>query len=205
MTIQRVKVKSIRRLPKPTTVCDVNVADNHNLFVYDEISKSAILAHNCHDENLKALDSVLGEYYYSLGNIAVQHGFTGYLDAEFSKQHRAKFYAADLNDESVQHYCLSGSNYVSTTAGPKPIGEIQVGDVVHSFNHTTSEIELQPVTSVSHHTTDERMFELDFGGGCIRLTENHEVWSVDRRAYIRVRDLREGEEIRIEQFSDLCD
>ena len=59
------------------------------------------------DECLKFLDSVIGEYYYSLGNLAVQYGYEGYLNAEFSKQHRADFYNADLNDPEVQKYtCL---------------------------------------------------------------------------------------------------
>ena len=57
------------------------------------------------DENLKALMNVLGEYYYSLGNLSVQYGFEGYLTAEFSKQHRANFDQADLNDPAVQKYC----------------------------------------------------------------------------------------------------
>lgn len=57
------------------------------------------------DENLKALQTVLGEYYYSLGNLSVQYGYEGYLTAEFSKQHRANFDQADLNDPAVQKYC----------------------------------------------------------------------------------------------------
>jgi DNA polymerase I-like protein with 3'-5' exonuclease and polymerase domains len=57
------------------------------------------------DENLKSLMTVLGEYYYSLGNLSVQYGFDGYITAEFSKQHRANFEATDLSDPAVQHYC----------------------------------------------------------------------------------------------------
>ena len=85
-------------------MCDVTVAKNHNLFVKGKISDSAILAHNCLDENLKGLDAFLGEYYYSLGNLSVQYGFTGYLNAEFGKQHRANFGEADLSDKAVVRY-----------------------------------------------------------------------------------------------------
>lgn len=56
------------------------------------------------DENLKGLDAFLGEYYYSLGNLSVQYGFTGYLNAEFGKQHRANFGEADLSDKAVVRY-----------------------------------------------------------------------------------------------------
>lgn len=57
------------------------------------------------DENLRNLDTMIGEYYYSLGNLSVQYGFDGYLSAEFSKQHRANFDQADLTSRAVQHYC----------------------------------------------------------------------------------------------------
>lgn len=56
------------------------------------------------DENLKSLDTVLGEYYYSLGNLSVQYGYEGYLNAEFGKQHRANFAEADLTDEATIRY-----------------------------------------------------------------------------------------------------
>lgn len=57
------------------------------------------------DESLKSLDLAIGEYYYSLGNLAMQYGFDGYLEAEFSKQHRANFASADLTDPGVIRYC----------------------------------------------------------------------------------------------------
>lgn len=100
-----------------------------------------------HEENLKFLDSVIGEYYYSLGNIAVQYGFTGYLDAEFSKQHRAKFYAADLNDPEVRKY--TGYDVVvpyaihevqkqraidSKYAGYEQVVLNEISDTIHAFS-----------------------------------------------------------------------
>lgn len=56
------------------------------------------------DENMNGLQTAVGEYYYSLGNLSVQYGFEGYLTAEFGKQHRANFSSADLNDPAVQKY-----------------------------------------------------------------------------------------------------
>lgn len=58
----------------------------------------------CIDENHKSLQGVIGDYYYSLGNLAVQYGFTGYLTAEFGKQHRATIETADLDDKLLR-YC----------------------------------------------------------------------------------------------------
>lgn len=196
-------MKSVKKVQHQRVVCDVTVARNHNLFVKAKISDCAVLAHNCLDENLKGLDAFLGEYYYSLGNLSVQYGFTGYLNAEFGKQHRANFGEADLNDKPVVRYCLSGDNYVSTECGPKPIAEVQVGDLVYSFNHETAAVELQAVTMISHHETEESMFEIDYGDGVIRLTESHEVWSVTRQSYVKVRDLAEDEDILLEEFENL--
>lgn len=47
MTTAPVKITKIRKIQKPSVVCDVTVADNHNLFVCDGISNSPVLAHNC--------------------------------------------------------------------------------------------------------------------------------------------------------------
>jgi DNA polymerase I-like protein with 3'-5' exonuclease and polymerase domains len=58
------------------------------------------------DENAKFLNSVIGEWYYSLDNLAVQHGFEGYLTAKFGKADRANFAATDLYDPDVQKYCV---------------------------------------------------------------------------------------------------
>ena len=193
-------MKSVKKVQQQRLVCDVTVARNHNLFVKAKISDCAVLAHNCLDENLKGLDAFLGEYYYSLGNLSVQYGFTGYLNAEFGKQHRANFGEADLSDKAVVKYCLSGVNKVFTETGEKPIGDVVVGDRVLSFNHSENKSEFNEVVSVSHHETSERMFELDYGDGTIRLTEHHEVWSVTRQQYIQVKDLYEDEEVLIEEL-----
>jgi DNA polymerase I-like protein with 3'-5' exonuclease and polymerase domains len=78
------------------TACDIDYFKNSLWDIFG--------AEFAFDENMKFLDNVIGEYYYSLGNLSVQYGFEGYLNAEFSKQHRAMFYKADLNSKAVQHY-----------------------------------------------------------------------------------------------------
>lgn len=42
-----VKVKSIKKIPRPDLVCDVGIKDNHNLFVCDNIHDTPVLVHNC--------------------------------------------------------------------------------------------------------------------------------------------------------------
>jgi uracil-DNA glycosylase len=147
------------------------------------------------DENQKFLENVTGDYYYSLGNLAVQFGYTGYRTAEFGKKNRGSMATVDLNAPGFIQYCLSGDNHVLLDTGFKPISEVSTGDIVMSYNHTTLQVEPQPVISVSSHTTSERMFEIEYEGGTLKVTENHEVWSVTRCSYVKVKNLQEGEEI----------
>lgn len=56
------------------------------------------------DENMKYLQAVTGEYYYSLGNIATQYGFEGYLTAAFGKADRKNISMHDL-DRDLIRYC----------------------------------------------------------------------------------------------------
>lgn len=47
MGLTPVKVTKVTRLPVPDKVGDITVADNHNLFVCNEISENPVLVHNC--------------------------------------------------------------------------------------------------------------------------------------------------------------
>lgn len=101
-----VRVKKIRRIAKPAMVCDVTVADNHNLFVCSKNSDSPILAHNCLDENHKFLQSVDGYKYYNLLNISMQYGTTAYYDSAFGKEQRAFIADTDLEGPVLTYMAL---------------------------------------------------------------------------------------------------
>lgn len=101
-----VTVSSVEYTDSPDFVCDLNIEDNHNLFVCDEITKNPILCHNCHDENLKFLTSVTGDYYYSLGNISTQFGFEGYLTAKFGKSDRKNIAKTNLDEALIRYTTL---------------------------------------------------------------------------------------------------
>lgn len=67
--------------------------------LYDILAGEFVL-----DENLKFLQAVTGNYYYSLGNLSVQYGYTGYLTADFGKGDRATIESRDL-DSALIEYC----------------------------------------------------------------------------------------------------
>jgi len=150
------------------------------------------------DENYKFLSALTGEYYYSLANICSQYGFTGYMESKFSKKDRKNISTTNLYSTDFLKYCLSGSNYVLLERGYTPISEVLVGDKAYSYNHFTFCHELRLVEAVSHHHTAERMFEIETeDGSVIRVTENHEVWSVTRSKYVKAIDLYEGESVLV--------
>jgi hypothetical protein len=97
------KVESIRYVDDPDYVCDLTIADNHNLFVCSEIDENSVLAHNCLDENIKNL-SQYGTKPYELHHIACRYGDDWYLRAGFSKKDRVTIKDIDLNEE-VLNYC----------------------------------------------------------------------------------------------------
>lgn len=55
------------------------------------------------DENLKFLSAFTGEYYYSLGNLATQYGFEGYLTASFGKGDRKTIANHDLDEPLIRY------------------------------------------------------------------------------------------------------
>lgn len=140
------KIKAIRKIADSPTVCSLTIKDNHNLFVKDAVTNLPILCHNCLDENKKQLQGITGDYYYSLGNIAVQYGFTGYLTAKFGKADRATIEQADLNEDLVKYgvldVCVPFAIRERQLAVAKQIGHIkyerlvskQMSDMIHGFS-----------------------------------------------------------------------
>lgn len=102
------------------------------------------------DENLKFLQSVTGDYYYSLGNLSVQYGYTGYLTAEFGKKDRATIESHDL-DEKLQRYCtldvvVPFAIHLQQLELAKRLGhdkfERQVSQQISDLLHTFSRMEI---------------------------------------------------------------
>lgn len=98
------------------------------------------------DENMKVLQAVAGDYYYSLGNLSTQYGFEGYLTAAFGKEDRKNIARTDLDENLVRYMTLDvvvpfgihlkqierakvdgHKKYVSLVRD-------QVSDLIHSFS-----------------------------------------------------------------------
>lgn len=100
------------------------------------------------DENMRFLQSFSGEWYYSLGNMAVQYGFEGYLEAKFGKADRANFAETDLYDPDVQKYCVydtvvplaihNQQALIAKQLGYKKWLDVVVGDISDTSHAFTS-------------------------------------------------------------------
>jgi hypothetical protein len=104
-------------------------------------------------------------------------------------------------DLMAGEYCFDPETLVETEFGMRKIIDI-VRDPqpprVWSFNHKTGERELKQVLYQSEHTTTDKMIEIEYEGGTLRVTENHEIWSVTHQRYVKVKDVREDEEVLIQ-------
>jgi DNA polymerase I-like protein with 3'-5' exonuclease and polymerase domains len=96
--------------------------------------------------------------------------------------------------------CLSLDSYVSTENGRiqlRSLLDMPIKPLVYSYNHDTLEVELKPVGTQSIHPPEEDMYEIEYEGGKITVTGNHQIWSVTRNSYVRADEIMEDEELLI--------
>jgi DNA polymerase I-like protein with 3'-5' exonuclease and polymerase domains len=103
--MQTVTVKTVRVVDAPPTVCEVTVADNHNLYVCDSHSQISVNVHNCLDENLKYLkDAPFRTPHGGLEQIFFSYGNDHYRTAKFSKEDRADSSKTKLDNPEFIEY-----------------------------------------------------------------------------------------------------
>lgn len=116
-------------------------------------------------------------------------------------EHRktGKVYPYGYNVAQISSYCFDLDTFVVTDKGKVRIRNIIQAPLgtykVLSYNHSTEKSEYKDVTFTSEHPTEECLMEIEYDGGKFRVTESHEVWSVTRNAYIKAKDLLEGEDL----------
>jgi len=99
------------------------------------------------DVNTKFLETTTGDYYYSLGNLAVQYGYTGYLTNEFGKKHRGSIATVDLYAPGFIKYCtldvtVPFAIHEKQIQYAEDIGHVkykslvmeQISDMIHGFS-----------------------------------------------------------------------
>lgn len=80
----------------------------------------------------------------------------------------------------------------------------KIGDIVDkglstnvvSYNHKSNSFELKAIESITRKETVE-LFDIEYEGGVIRCTGNHEFWCVNRNSYVRASELTEDDELLV--------
>ncbi len=155
------------------------------------------------DENFNATRTY-GVEYGKLSGLCALYGNTYYFTKDgFSKEDRGNIENTSLSDETFLDYCFDPTTYVVTDRGRLQIKDIvrlvSAGDRVAalSFNHTSGGTEWARIEKGIERTNSEDMVEIEYEGGVLRVTVDHEIWSVTRHCYIRAGELQEGEELLI--------
>ncbi len=97
-------------------------------------------------------------------------------------------------------WCFHPDTLVETEHGKMRILDIVQSKTdirVWSYNHVTGQKELKRLLNKVEMPTPERMMEIEYEGGTVRLTENHKVWSVSRNTYVKMKDVLPGEQLQI--------
>lgn len=108
-------------------------------------------------------------------------------------------YAADYSAHEVR--CIHLDMWVETERGRfqlKTLIAMANPPRAKSFNHHTNQVEYQPIDFKSIHATEQKMMEIEYEGGSIMVTEDHEVWSNTRNAYVKAKDIQDGEGVLID-------
>ncbi|MCG6142665.1 polymorphic toxin-type HINT domain-containing protein [Leptospira mtsangambouensis] len=93
----------------------------------------------------------------------------------------------------VDRTCFVAGTKVHTKDGLKNIEDIQVGDVVLSWNEKTGEREYKVVTELFLHEINQLYEVKTTKGTTLETTWNHPFWVVDRKEWVEVKDLQVGD------------
>nr|WP_232369534.1 polymorphic toxin-type HINT domain-containing protein [Leptospira abararensis] len=99
----------------------------------------------------------------------------------------------DKDGKFVPRTCFTAGTKVHTNDGLKNIEDIQVGDMVLSWNEKTGEREYKVVTELFLHEINQLYEVKTTKGTTLETTWNHPFWVVDKKAWVEVKDLQVGD------------
>lgn len=97
--------------------------------------------------------------------------------------------------DSICVYCFTPDTKIMLGDGStKNIRDIQIDDIVVSYNDTTSQYEMNPVYNLFSRDVDENIVVIELEDGSItKVTGNHKIYT--QRGKIRADELLEDDEI----------
>lgn len=158
------------------------------------------------DENTKSLvDFAMGgkgntSSINNLRNLFTHYNNDFYFDSStgFTKEDRNTTGSIPPDDPDFLKYCFSPNTLVVTDKGRVPISQISesIEDYrVLSYDHHSGDFEFKQVYASVVSEPAKPMVEIEYEGGSVRVTEDHEFWSVTRNSYVQAKDLTPDDEL----------
>ena len=90
--------------------------------------------------------------------------------------------------------CFGAGTLVHTLTGPRPIEQLQVGDLVLTQSTATGALGYHPIT-VTHHNPPAPTFRVGLGDDTVVASHFHRFW-IAGRGWVMARDLKVGDPVR---------
>lgn len=99
-------------------------------------------------------------------------------------------FTGTISDDSK---CLDKNSLILTNRGKVKISDLNVGDLVYSYNEETEQIELKPVVRVMNNGNKKNLIKIITKSGSINVTEDHKIYT--QRGWIMAKDLTKEDRI----------
>jgi len=98
----------------------------------------------------------------------------------------------------MSNLCLSGDTIVETNNGIKELKDVEIGELVKSYNTKTNEVEYKEILNFAMTSPKAKVMKItDESGKFIKCTEDHQIWT-ENRGYVLAKDLVEDDILNIQ-------
>jgi len=89
----------------------------------------------------------------------------------------------------MSNLCLAGDTIVETINGIKELKDVEIGEMVKSYNTNTNEVEYKEILNFAMTSPKAKVMKItDETGKSIKCTEDHKIWT-ENRGYVQAKDL----------------
>ena len=98
----------------------------------------------------------------------------------------------------MSNLCLTGDTIVETNNGVKELKNVEIGELVKSYNTETKETEYKEILNFAMTSPKAKIIKItDESGKFIKCTEDHQIWT-ENRGYVMAKDLVETDILNIQ-------
>ena len=106
---------------------------------------------------------------------------------------RLKAIDVQMNPETFRapFECFSGDTVVQTTSGPKRIDEINIGEIVYTFNEAERTI-VENLVTETHSNLTRHFYHVNVKGELIKSTGGHPFYDADNEGWLPLKNFNKG-------------